>query len=146
MMTKEQLLKKGCLVPEQVVDACRTYQEETITGTDHELRNFLYNRVAENGAEHTFFDFYYGVLREEEKQRVRAVLTSEEQEILDNREFSSDRENVYFPYDEELFPIALKLSLNGDLFSTFYFAGTKETVWTNYEHQFLIFRRQNENS
>lgn len=127
-MTKEQLLEKGCLVPEQVVDACRTYQEETITGTNEELTEFLYERVSKNGIDHTFFDFYYGVLQEEEKQRVREVLTIEEQKILNNRKFSSNRDEVYFAYDEELFPIALKLSLGSYLFSTFYFAGTKETV------------------
>lgn len=141
-MKKEDLLEKGCLVPEQVVDACRNYQEEDITGTEEELSTFLYHMIEENGAENTFFDFYYGVLLDTEQQRVRDALSLEEQNILKNREFSANREEVYFPYDEELFPIALKLSLSSQLFSTFYFARTKETVWTNYEHKFLVFRKK----
>lgn len=141
-MKREELEERGCLVPMNVIDACQMYEEEDVTGTRTELEEFLRKLVMENGAENTYFDFYYGALLEEEQQRIREKLTAEECTVLENRAFSASREEVYFAYDEELFGIAIKLSLNSYLFSTFYFARTGETVWTNYENRFLVFRRK----
>lgn len=141
-MKKEELEERGCLVPVNVIDACQMYEEEDVTGTEEELEKFLRKLVMENGVENSYFDFYYGTLMEEEKQRIRENLTVKECAVLEERGFSKSREEVYFAYDEELFGIAIKLSLNSYLFSTFYFARTGETVWTNYENRFLVFRRK----
>lgn len=138
-MKKRELLAAGCLAPDTVAEAAGLYEEEDIQGTKEEITLLLRALVERNGEENTYFDFYYGSLSEEEKQRIDTSLSEEEAEFLRSLSLPEDRTEVYFPYEETLFDIALKLSLNSSLFSTFYFAATKETVWSNYDCRFLRF-------
>lgn len=143
-MRKRELQAAGCLTPDTVAQAAALYDIKDLTGTEEAIRKVLQDMVGRNGKENTYFDFYYGTLLEEEQQRVRASLTPEEAAYLQEVELSGEREEVYFPYEQRLFDIALKLSLNNCLFSTFYFSLTKETVWSNYDRRFLVFSEKAE--
>lgn len=144
-MNKKDLQAAGCLVPDTLTEAAGRYKERELSGTKAEITETLVDMVMRNGEENTYFDFYYGTLSEEEKRRILACLTKEEAEFLEQLQPTADREEVYFAYEEPLFHIALKLSVDSCLFSTFYFAKTKETVWSNYDCRFLIFYEKKRN-
>lgn len=138
-MKKRELQLAGCLVPDTVSQAAGLYDVRDMTGTKEEITQRLQDMVKRNGTENTYFDFYYGTLSGEEQQKIHSFLNAEEVSFLQKLCLPQSREEVYFSYDRMLFSIALKLSLNGCLFSTFYFSATKETVWSNYDCRFLVF-------
>ena len=67
------------------------------------------------------------------------VLSSEQVRFLHESDLPDSREDVYFPFEESLFAIALRFSVTQMLFSTFYFPMLRKTVWSSYEGKFIVF-------
>lgn len=138
-VTKEELKQAGCLYIPCLSEGLNHYSHQFLEGTKEELWQQLQQRLAANGAECTYFDFYYGTLTPEEKKMAHAVLTAEQISYLEAISLSADQ--IYFQYSEKLFEIAFCLSAADMLFSTFYFAKEAETVWGNYERKFIVFKQ-----
>ena len=139
VLEREQLRTAGCLVPENLQDAMQKYSYEFFGDRGDTLECILKKRFEYNTEEQIYLDFYYGVLSGEERKKACEVLSEEQITYLDEHEWPESREQVYFSYDRELFSIAVRFSETGMLFSTFYFAGTKETVWSNHNGTGFIF-------
>ena len=77
--------------------------------------------------------------RTEEQRRAEMVLSSEQVRFLHESDLPDSREDVYFPFEESLFAIALRFSVTQMLFSTFYFPMLRKTVWSSYEGKFIVF-------
>ena len=138
-MKKEDLLRAGCMVPDTLQEAMRSGRQEMAEGDEEALEAYICRLLEENGRENTYFDFYFGVLSEEERSKAETVLSSEQVQYLHEYGLPDSREDVYFPFEESLFAIALRLSVTQMLFSTFYFPVLRKTVWSSYEGQFIVF-------
>ncbi len=138
-MKKEELLRAGCMVPDTLQEAMRTGRQEMAEGDEEALETYICRLLEENGRENTYFDFYFGTLSQEEQSRAETVLSSEQVRFLHEYGLPDSREDVYFPFEESLFAIALRLSVTQMLFSTFYFPMHCKTVWSSYEGKFIVF-------
>ena len=138
-MKKEDLLRAGCMVPDTLQEAMRTGRQEMAEGDEEALETYICRLLEENGRENTYFDFYFGTLSQEERSRAETVLSSEQVRFLHAYGLPDSREDVYFPFEESLFAIALRLSVTQMLFSTFYFPMHCKTVWSSYEGKFIVF-------
>ena len=138
-MKKEDLLRAGCMVPDTLQEAMRSGRQEMAEGDEEALETYVCRLLEENGRENTYFDFYFGTLSQEEQSRAETVLSSEQVRFLHEYGLPDSREDVYFPFEESLFAIALRLSVTQMLFSTFYFPMHCKTVWSSYEGKFIVF-------
>lgn len=135
-MTEDNLKNKGAILIPTVEYGFENYDYYYIEGSSLEISQKVKELVLENGYEHSYVDFYYGRLKEEEKQILDTHLTKEEIECIKTLDTKSC---IYFPLDEKLLELTLKLSLSELLFSTYYFCKTPCTVWGNYNHVFPVF-------
>lgn len=138
--TRDELVNKGCICIENIEEGLREYDWEYLEGSRDDLHQYLWHKILENGMENSYLDFYYGSLKQEEKNRIQAVLKPEEKEYLEKLCLKEDQ--IYFSMTEELFELAFGLSESEALFSSFYFRNDPCTVWSNYGHKFVVFRRK----
>lgn len=117
----------------------RSGRQEMAEGDEEALETYVCHLLEENGRENTYFDFYFGTLSQEEQRRAEMVLSSEQVRFLHESDLPDSREDVYFPFEESLFAIALRFSVTQMLFSTFYFPMLRKTVWSSYEGKFIVF-------
>lgn len=138
-MTEDNLRSKGAILIPTVEYGFENYDYYYIEGSSLEVSQKIKELVLENGYEHSYVDFYYGRLKEEEKRILDNHLTKEELEFIN----TLDTKNcIYFPLNEKLLELTLKLSLSELLFSTYYFTKTPCTVWGNYNHVFPVFYKK----
>lgn len=141
-MKKEDLIRAGCMVPDTLQEAMRSGRQEMEEGGEEALETYIYRLLEENGKENTYFDFYFGTLSEEEQGKAETVLSSEQVRFLHEYDLPDGREDVYFLFEENLFAIALRLSVTQMLFSTFYFPVLHKTVWSSYDGKFIVFSQE----
>lgn len=138
-MTEDNLKSKGAILIPTVEYGFENYNYYYIEGSSLEISQKVKELVLENGYEHSYVDFYYGRLKEEEREVLDNHLTKEEIEFIK----TLDTKNcIYFPLNEKLLELTLKLSLSELLFSTYYFCKTPCTVWGNYNHVFPVFYKK----
>lgn len=135
-MNKQEMIKAGCLVIDQIDDGFLQCNHDIISGTEEEIYEFLCEKIALNGWEHSYVDFYYGTLSQEIQKKVREVLPKHLQNLIDQYEKVSD---IYFPLSEELLELTHYLSIHEHLFSTYYFNSPVCTIWANYQKTYVVF-------
>ena len=136
-VTRNELTDKGCIFIENIEEGFRDYDWAYVEGSGDDLHQYLRDKIAENGLDHSYLDFYYGRLKQDEKERIQAILEPEEIKYLENLCLKDDQ--IYFTMTEELFELAFRLSESEALFSSFYFRKYPCTVWSNYGHKFVEF-------
>lgn len=136
-VTRNELTDKGCIFIENIDEGFRDYDWAYVEGSGDDLHQYLRDKIAENGLDHSYLDFYYGRLKQDEKERIQAILEPEEIKYLENLCLKDDQ--IYFTMTEELFELAFRLSESEALFSSFYFRKYPCTVWSNYGHKFVEF-------
>lgn len=137
-ITLESLKKMGAIWVERIEKGFAEHESLILEADEMELKQYLQERIRENGWEGSLVDFYYGRLKEEEQRIVREALTEAQVRYIE--EEVRGGETIYFPLTEELFEITFHLSVNEILFSTFYFVKIPCTVWSNYGKKFVVFR------
>lgn len=142
-ISKSELLHAHCLVPNNIYEGIHNYSHQIIEDTADGLTHYLLKKMRENGESNTFFDFYYGTLPVDAKEKANKVLSSEEILTLTSFPLSDNPTDIFYRYNPILFLIAIKLSVSEMLFSTFYFAKTRETVWSNFDGKFVVFSPKN---
>lgn len=135
-MLLKTMLQKGALWFERIEEGLDNYPYYFLEGTEEELLQDLKDLVIKNGYENSFVDFYYGRLSLEEKELVQKALTKDEIDYIYTLDF---KDNIYFPLDDKLLTLTVKLSTRELLFSTFYFCKNPCTVWGNYNKKFPVF-------
>ena len=136
-ITLGQLINKGAIYFARIEEGFADYSYQIIEGSEAELKAYLTDLIHENGWENSWVDFYYGRLKEDEKERVSAFLTDEEKQFLES--VNLGKEDLYFALTEELFEVTFRLSVTEMLFSTFYFTKEPCTVWSSFEKKILRF-------
>lgn len=139
-MTVEELIDKGCICMQNIDEGFRDYDWVFLEGSKDDLYQYLQDKIIENGMENSYLDFYYGSLKQDERDRIQTVLKPEEIEYLEKLCLKEDQ--IYFTMTQELFEVAFRLSESEALFSSFYFAKEPCTVWSNYGHKFVVFTRK----
>lgn len=139
-LTRNELTDKGCICIEHIDEGFRDYDWAYVEGSGDDLYQYLQDKIMENGMEHSYLDFYYGSLKQDEKERIQAVLKPEEIEYLEKLCLKEDQ--IYFTMTKELFELAFRLSESEALFSSFYFGKEPCTVWSNYGRRFVVFTRK----
>lgn len=136
----EELKRQGAIYIERIEEGIERYPYTNLEGSGREIFEKIYELVQENGWECSFVDFYYGRLTQEQKKVVLAQLSEEERSYLLKRTPMSHE--LYFPLDEKLLSITVKLTVNETLFSTFYFCKNPCTIWGNYNKKFPVFSKK----
>ena len=138
-MKKEDLLRAGCMVPDTLQEAMRSGRQEMAEGDEEALETYVCHLLEENGRENTYFDFYFGTLSQEEQRRAEMVLSSEQVRFLHESDLPDSREDVYFPFEESLFAIALRFSVTQMLFSTVFCPMLRAADWSSSDGNGLVF-------
>ncbi|WP_024621858.1 hypothetical protein [Metaclostridioides mangenotii] len=133
----EELKEKNCLYIERIDKGFNNLKHHFIEGNDNELKEYLLQKIDENGIENTYVDFYYSRLNFEERNRVYSDLSQDNKDFINK--YMLEEDGIYFQMTPELFEITFKLSITEMLFSTFYFSKFPCTVWSNYNKKFIVF-------
>lgn len=117
------------------------YHSMTLYGSELCYKKFLKKVLDLNGNNHAYVDFYYGRLKEIEKENLQSCLTQDDLQVLNIIDYDN---GIYFPLTEEILPFLMKITAQEMLFSTFYFTKIPCTLWGNYELKFPIFFKDTE--
>ena len=124
-------------------DGFNNYNNKTIEGTEEAFISFLQEAFELNGEDNAYVDFYYNILSEEDKQRLKSLINDEDNLTLENFEKNYHEKNIYFKLTKESIPFITRLSTREILFSTIYFTKYPCTIWGNYNKSFPIFYHDN---
>ena len=144
-MTIEALKQKEILYVEHVLEGMDAFPYEIRTMCAEQVIESVKERKKHLEAQglDVYVDFYYCRLTQEEKEKVRLVLSEEEQDYLYRFEEKTNKEDLVFVPDDMLLTIIARLNEAEALFSTIYFPAVKtekaQTWWGNYGGQYLIF-------
>ena len=124
-------------------DGFNNYNNKTIEGTEVAFISFLQEAFELNGAENSYVDFYYNVLNDEDKKKLKELINDEDKILLEKFEKNYHEKNIYFKLTKESIPFITRLSTREILFSTIYFTKYPCTIWGNYNKSFPIFYHDN---
>lgn len=134
---KKELIERGAIYFERIEEGFRGYENKILEGSKEELKNTVYSLCKDNGEENAYVDWYYGTLQEEEKERIREVLSPESKVILSRYEAWLDL--MFLPLNKEVFELTMELNQTEALFCTYYFCKLPCTVWGNYDNKYQCF-------
>ena len=140
IITLENLINKGAIYFNSITEGFDKYDNYTLEGSEEEIFNEIYKLREENGIENSFVDFYYGVLKEEEKNRIKKIIDDEYLSIL--AKYEDLKEVVYLELDNEILKLTAKLNAKEALFSTYYFTKDPCTIWGNYQLRYPVFKNK----
>lgn len=120
-------------------DGFDNYCHKVIEGSENQFIDFINKAFELNGADNSYVDFYYNILSEDDKQRLKALISDEDKVILEGFEKSYSEKNIYFKLTKEIIPFIIRLSTREILFSTIYFTKYPCTIWGNYNNKFPVF-------
>ena len=103
-------------------DGFNNYNNKTIEGTEVAFISFLQEAFELNGAENSYVDFYYNVLNDEDKKKLKELINDEDKILLEEFEKNYHEKNIYFKLTKESIPFITRLSTREILFSTIYFS------------------------
>lgn len=135
-ISENELISAGAIFAENVEDALRQYHSVILKGDKLCMSRFLKRCLEENPGQ-AFADFYYAVLTPEQQRAFAAGLSEEEKDVFS--QFEVARGQVYYPLREENLDFLSEITARGWLFSTFFFAEYKATVWGNYNMEYPLF-------
>lgn len=137
MMTG-QLLEKGVIYFENIVDGMRNYKNQTVRMNAQQACERFMNLWEIRGYKDIYLDFYYHRLSEEAQARIDGMLSPAEKEYV--HRMDPQNGDVIFPADEMLLSICARLNEAEMLFSTVYVTGEdKSTWWGNYNQEYIVF-------
>ena len=67
-------------------DGFNNYNNKTIEGTEEAFISFLQEAFELNGAENSYVDFYYNVLNDEDKKKLKELINDEDKILLEKFE------------------------------------------------------------
>ena len=140
-ITKQELEAKGALLIDYIDDGFEKYQYKMLEGSNEELFDEIRELRNKNGVEYSYGDFYYGTLLEEEKERIRDILSTENRCRLVN--YEKIKEVLYLPLTDDVLSLTMELNAKEALFTTYYFCNSSCTVWGNYNNVYPMFYSDN---
>lgn len=133
----EQFILSDCIFFERVEEGFEKYPYGIIEGTEEELFAMLTALYSENGEEHSFVDFYFHKLKQNQQQILFTVLNEEQISYI--QEITKNANTVYYKLTKELLEITAILNAKEMLFCTYYFSKFPCTIWGNYGRKYPIF-------
>ena len=124
-------------------DGFNNYNNKTIEGNEEAFISFLQEAFELNGEDNSYVDFYYNVLNDEDKKKLKELINDEDKILLEEFEKNYHEKNIYFKLTKESIPFITRLSTREILFSTIYFTKYPCTIWGNYNKSFPIFYHDN---
>lgn len=119
------------------------YNNSVIEGTEEAFIQFIKSAYELNGQDYSYVDFYYNVLNDEDKKKLKELINDEDKILLEEFEKNYHEKNIYFKLTKESIPFITRLSTREILFSTIYFTKYPCTIWGNYNKSFPIFYHDN---
>ncbi|MGL5417250.1 MAG: hypothetical protein ACRDAU_16400 [Clostridium sp.] len=98
-----------------------------------EIKEFM-KEIEEN----IVIDYYGNIIKENEFNLLVKELSKEEEKYLKELRASEETKVIFTEIEERLLDIAIKLSYEEILFSSFYL-GKKITIWGNFNKEFVMF-------
>ncbi len=139
-ISKQMLVEKGAIYFDNIEQGFNNYDVSYIEGASEDIYNQLLKLRDKNGVQYSYVDFYYGILEDEEKIRIKATLSEDLLEVL--LRYEELEEIVYMPLDDDLLRLTAKLNAEESLFATYYFLLEPCTVWGNYGLRYPAFRKR----
>lgn len=125
-------------------DGFNNFFNKTIEGNEEALISFMEEAFMLNGEDNSYVDFYYNVLEEQDKKRLKELISHEDNILLEEFESNYTEKNIYFRLTKRSIPFVVRLSAAEALFSTIYFTKYPCTIWGNYNKRFPIFCKEKE--
>ena len=75
-------------------DGFNNYNNKTIEGNEVAFISFLQEAFELNGAENSYVDFYYNVLNDEDKKKLKELINDEDKILLEEFEKNYHEKNV----------------------------------------------------
>ena len=137
-MTTGQLLEKGAIYFDNIVDGMKHYENRMIRMDAQQACERFWNLWELSGYNDIYLDFYYHRLPKEAKERIDEVLSPQERDYI--HRMNPQNGEVIFPASEVLLSICARLNDAEILFSTIYITGKhKSTWWGNYNKEYIVF-------
>lgn len=136
----QQLMAENALLISNISQGFQHYPYKVLYHTADEYLKLLKHMTAINSPGHSYVDFYFGRLSEEEKNRICSRICPSWQSAIHSLKLSPDQ--IYFQLEDEhdlFLEILSGLSAEELLFSTFYFTKYPCTLWTNYGLKYPLF-------
>ena len=83
-------------------DGFNNYNNKTIEGTEVAFISFLQEAFELNGAENSYVDFYYNVLNDEDKKKLKELINDEDKILLEEFEKNYHEKNIYFKQTDNI--------------------------------------------
>ena len=138
-ISNEEFKEKVTIRFNNINDGFNNYSNKIIEGTEEDFIRFLQQAFDLNGEENSYVDFYYNVLEEEAKNRLKTLVSEEDKKLLEEFEANYKEKNIFFKLTEESIPFITRLCTREVLFSTIYFTKYPCTIWGNYNNRFPVF-------
>lgn len=147
-MRREELITQGALYFDRIEQGMEQYEWQRICAPAQKAELLLAENWKKNSGK-AFLDFYYFSLEDADRKKLQTALSEEEiqwlqekeRELMKNPAFEPEKD-LFFPLEERLLKIAVRLNEAEMLFSTFYFTGEKSTWWGNYGKEYVVFRER----
>lgn len=135
-ITKQEFLQKNLLHISNIEEGFEKFDYGILSGKKEAYQEFIECIVCLNGEDYSYFDFYYEVLQENEKEKLLATLSEQEK-----KEIEDLAEDIYYPLKQKWIGLISKITAEEKLFSTLYFEKYPCTLWGNYGLRYPIFFR-----
>lgn len=140
---KQELIAKDVIYIENIQNGFEDYAYEVLSLGKEAAKKLFLELREKNGKENSFLDFYYFVVKPEEREKIDELLSEKQIRYLrdyrENKLMGNVKEEIIFPMEDMLLEIAVTLNEKSALFSTMYFAKEKSTWWGNYEQKYVRF-------
>lgn len=120
----------------------KTLESDNSFDFEKSMISFLEEAVKLNGVENSYVDFYYNILEEDEKIRLKELINNVDKEFIRKFENENSMSGVYFNLTLESIPFITRITSKEVLFSTIYFVKKPFTIWGNYNQKFPVFYKE----
>lgn len=139
-LSKKELEERGCITADTLIEAKNRFKSALFCANEPgKMWDFL-RKIWSLSPSFFYADFYYPILKPDQKHKFEQGLNQEELKML--AEFETEKKQVFFSVDrEETLRFLFEITARNWLFSTFYIGDRKTMIWGNYDLSFPVFCR-----
>lgn len=139
-LSRRELEERGCITADTLIEAKNRFKSALFCANEPEMMWRFFRKIWSLSPGFFYADFYYPILKQDQKRRFEQGLNQIELKIL--AEFETDKGQVFFPVDqEETLRFLFEITARNWLFSTFYIGDRETMIWGNYDLSFPVFCR-----
>ena len=133
--TKDRLAAEQAILISNIQTGLTDYPHVILQKTPEEFLTILRQMIQRNGPGHSYADFYWARLSQEERSKLTASFPPSRKTLWTNliTSLNIGHDDLYFTLEDDEFLFMLHhLTCGEHLFSSFYFTKFPCTIWGNY--------------